>query len=334
MKLKKIELIKLALFLIIIMIRNSAAAQNVVWGESNSRTEYRDDAGLRGDAGAISGFFQTNNPVNYPAGASSWWHLLDVRHTNPNNNFAMQFAGYFWDQDLYFRKTINDPASAWSRVLLERDGKVGIGNTMPTYAITLNNDKTISFNSDQINPFGIEGGDHAQTRIIMGASSGQSSNIAFGVSNGGGYAGFMEKMRLNANGYLGIGTISPAYPLDVAGTVRAKEVKVNLNAPAPDYVFEKDYKLPSLAETQKYIQENKHLPEVPSAKEMEEKGINLSEMNMLLLKKVEELTLHLIEKNELLDQEISLNKMQQVDLKDLKIKMEKVLTLINNKSSN
>jgi len=83
--------------------------------------------------------------------------------------------------------------------------------------------------------------------------------------------------------------------LAVQGIVYSKEVKVDLNVPAPDYVFEKDYALPSLESVKTYIDQNKHLPEVPSAKEMEANGINLSEMNMLLLKKVEELTLYVIE---------------------------------------
>jgi len=54
----------------------------------------------------------------------------------------------------------------------------------------------------------------------------------------------------------------------------------------------------SLEETKAYIDANKHLPEVPSAKEMEKNGVQLGEMNLLLLKKVEELTLHLIEQEE------------------------------------
>ncbi len=63
-----------------------------------SRTEFKNDAGSQGSK---SGFFQTVQPVNYPYGADSWWHLLDVRHSNPNNNFAMQFSGSFFDQSLY-----------------------------------------------------------------------------------------------------------------------------------------------------------------------------------------------------------------------------------------
>ncbi|MCX7650094.1 MAG: hypothetical protein N2050_06020, partial [Flavobacteriales bacterium] len=75
------------------------------YGLSGSRTERRDNAGLQGNAGAQSGMFETDNPTNYPSGASSWWHLLDVRHSNPANNYAMQFAGSFYDQRFFARKT-------------------------------------------------------------------------------------------------------------------------------------------------------------------------------------------------------------------------------------
>jgi hypothetical protein len=96
-------------------------------------------------------------------------------------------------------------------------------------------------------------------------------------------------------GNVGIGTTNPTQKLTVNGTVYSTEVKVDVSAgTGPDYVFEPTYQLPSLTEIESYIKANKHLPEVPSAKEMETNGINLSEMNMLLLKKVEELTLHLI----------------------------------------
>jgi hypothetical protein len=86
------------------------------YGLSGSRTETRDNAGLQGNAGAQSGFFETSNPSNFPSGATSWWHLIDSRHSNPSNNYAMQFAGSFFDQRLFFRKTNNNPAQAWSEI--------------------------------------------------------------------------------------------------------------------------------------------------------------------------------------------------------------------------
>jgi len=98
-------------------------------------------------------------------------------------------------------------------------------------------------------------------------------------------------------GKVGIGTASPDEALTVNGKIHVTEVKVTSTVPAPDYVFEKDYNLLTLEEIKTYIDKNKHLPEVPSAKYMEANGIQLGEMNMLLLKKIEELTLHIIEQN-------------------------------------
>ena len=102
------------------------------------------------------------------------------------------------------------------------------------------------------------------------------------------------------DGNFGIGTTTPGNKLEVNGTIRSKEVIVEATN-WPDYVFEEDYNLTSLKELEAYIKANKHLPEIPSAKEMEANGIILGEMNMLLLKKIEELTLHTIQQQKELD---------------------------------
>ena len=96
---------------------------------------------------------------------------------------------------------------------------------------------------------------------------------------------------------IGVNTsyIPSGYHLAVDGKAIMEEIKVQVSGNWPDYVFEEDYDLRSLEETQQYIIENKHLPEIPSAEEVEENGVNLGEMNALLLKKIEELTLHMIE---------------------------------------
>jgi len=98
-------------------------------------------------------------------------------------------------------------------------------------------------------------------------------------------------------GNLGIGVIDPQdYKLAVNGKVRAKEIKVEATN-WPDYVFLPAYEKSSLADLEKFINENRHLPEIPSAKEVETEGLSLGEMNALLLKKIEELTLYLIEQD-------------------------------------
>lgn len=96
-------------------------------------------------------------------------------------------------------------------------------------------------------------------------------------------------------GNVGIGTASPDEKLTVKGTIHAQEVRVDLNGViAPDYVFKKDYNLMSIIEIDKFIKEEGHLPNIPSASDMEKDGVKLKEMNLKLLEKIEELTLYTI----------------------------------------
>jgi hypothetical protein len=104
----------------------------------------------------------------------------------------------------------------------------------------------------------------------------------------------------NRNAYfaanVGIGTTIPDEKLTVKGKIHTQEVRVDMAGPlVPDYVFANDYKLKSLQEVEAFIKENKHLPEIPSAQEIEKNGLMLAEMNMNLLKKMEEMTLYMIE---------------------------------------
>ncbi|WP_343616598.1 hypothetical protein [Flavobacterium sp.] len=101
---------------------------------------------------------------------------------------------------------------------------------------------------------------------------------------------------------VGIGTTNPTSKLTVAGNIAAREVKVTVDAGA-DFVFEKDYSLQSLESVDKFIKENKHLPEIASAEEMKKDGINLSEMNIKLLQKIEELTLYSIQQNKKIEEQ-------------------------------
>ncbi len=116
----------------------------------------------------------------------------------------------------------------------------------------------------------------------------------------GGALGFkkeaVEHISLFWNDYgnVGIGTLVPKEKLSVNGKIRAHEIKVE-TANWPDYVFKPDYNLNTLSEVERFIQSNGHLPEIPSAMQVEDEGLSIGEMNKLLIKKVEELTLHAIE---------------------------------------
>ncbi|WP_333625481.1 hypothetical protein [Sphingobacterium siyangense] len=109
-------------------------------------------------------------------------------------------------------------------------------------------------------------------------------------------------MVFRPNGDIGIGTINPQEKLSVNGKIRAHEIKVETSN-WPDYVFKTDYKLPTLLETEQFIKQHGHLPEVPKATEVEADGVSLGEMNKILLKKIEELTLQVIELNKKVDRQ-------------------------------
>lgn len=140
---------------------------------------------------------------------------------------------------------------------------------------------------------------HANIAGIVGGRVGTDATaggyLSFWTKDGSG-AIPRENMRITHDGKVAIGTVDPrGFKLAVAGKAVAEEVVVQLQTNWPDYVFENGYHLPSLLELEEFIVENKHLPEVPTANDVKRNGLSLGDMNAVLLKKVEELTLHMIE---------------------------------------
>lgn len=120
-------------------------------------------------------------------------------------------------------------------------------------------------------------------------------------------------MITDANGNIGLNTAvpDPNYKLSVNGKIRAKEIKVETGW--ADYVFDNNYRLRPLPEVSAYINQHHHLPDVPSTTDVAKNGINVGETNALLLRKIEELTLYMIEK----DKEINELKAERVKTGDL-----------------
>ena len=291
------------------------------------KSQIRDNAGASGTEGAVSGFFETYNPVNYPAGAAGWWHLLDVRHTNINNNYAMQFSGSFYDQNLYFRKTDNSGSRPWLRVITEEDGIVripkiigvnsgssinagNIGMTTGDFIIQANTGGRFADKGAQLE-FAIpadQNGDNlwGQGRILTVAGTTDNHNAIgkmilgtrrmFNKIGTGPEWYYGDDLVIDGVGNIGVGTLLPKEKLSVNGKIRAHEIKVETSN-WPDFVFEEGYEIGKLKELESYIKMYKHLPNMPSAKEVETNGIALGEMVKLQQQKIEELTLHLIEKD-------------------------------------
>lgn len=130
-------------------------------------------------------------------------------------------------------------------------------------------------------------------------TGGSGSKLVFMTKQLG--VGTQHNMTFDETGNLSIGTSnSKGYKLAVDGTVGARKVKVSQESWA-DFVFEPGYRLPSLPELERYVREHKHLPGIPSAQEVSENGIDIGEMNKVLLQKVEEQALYIIDLNKKLE---------------------------------
>ncbi len=238
------------------------------------------------------------------------------------------------DNQMRFQRW-DDIGQTWASttMTIDLDGEsVGIGTTSPSSVLHVKgvndvpgikielpgggDDSTTDFLS-----FINRGGGATQGTAIVWKNGGNSKNAAAIMSQPGyGYDfgslhfqtahndTLRTQMTIDHLGHVGIGTISPgSYTLAVEGKIGARGIDVKSGSWA-DFVFAEDYALRSLEEVESFIEQNKHLPDVPSEMEILEKGIDVSEMFKLQMQKIEELTLYLIElkkENETLKQTVN-----------------------------
>jgi len=168
-----------------------------------------------------------------------------------------------------------------------------VGSTTQTGAV-YGTRSYASSNGTAANAYGIyanvsSSGSGTHYGIYTSASTAPNNWASYNVGN----SYFSSDVRLGHTGDV------PGYKLSVNGKVICEELRIELDADWPDYVFASDYDLPTIKEVKAHINEKKHLPGIPSAAEIEKQGgLDVGDMNKRLLEKVEELTLYIIELND------------------------------------
>jgi hypothetical protein len=258
-------------------------------------------------------------------------------------------------------------ATGIANLILNTSGFVGIGTTTPETKLHINNGVVKSGTQNSTGGSLQFAGNYVGNNILNTYGSQYSSgatSIGYAVKPKSGASGFVSsaenssfargillidneleflnawsstvaidndlnltsRFYINGSGNVGIGTTNPQSLLSVKGKITAQEVEVTMTGWS-DFVFQKNYKLISLEDLQKYIAENRHLPDVPSEQEVKEKGLNLGQNDAVLLQKIEELTLYLIEQNKTLKTQSETLKYQNKTL----IKQSEVLKAQNEK---
>ena len=278
------------------MYLNAVGVQNTAYGESSL---YSNNSGYCNVAlGQASLYHNSGGIMNSGLGFETLFYNTGGNYNTASGNYALfnnttasynTASGY---QSLYFNTTgeLNTTTGSFSLYSNTTGGSnVTSGYKAGRNNSTGNNNVFIGWQAGFDNTDG-------SNNVYLGYKANGANHLSNSVAIGANVVATQSNtIVLGTNQNVGIGTTNPAYKLSVNGTIQAKELRVETGW--SDYVFEKNYKLRSLENVAAYIEKNKHLPGINSAKDIQQNGLAVADMQTKMMAKIEELTLYIIQQN-------------------------------------
>jgi len=243
---------------------------------------------------------------------------INFQFASAGTALIRSFRGENWDTYLQFFTSPYEANSPQVRMQIDRNGNVGIGCDNPSAKLHVNNgadsDASILATSSENNKLVVSSGStqpaYCSTFKITQDYNGDRRNgyMSFnrGESTDGGFlilgTNGQDRVTIDTYGNVGIGKTNPTEKLEVNGKIRTSEVLITLDN-WKDCVFYDNYNLMPLPELEVYINQNKHLPDVLSEKEILETGLPAGEMSKMQMQKIEELTLYIIQLNKIVQKQ-------------------------------
>ncbi len=287
------------IFLIIVSVNFISQAQNVGIGTTSPSAKLEVNQAIKSDIKIKS---------------SSFSDTTQLQFVNRNgSNFGTDILLTSMQEEGLRISSKSDIGANTNPLIMHIRPTGNIGINFATASEKLEVNGNIAIRSNSVLEFG---------KGVIPAKEINAGKIGYGIFGypdalsivGGGNSSSNRKIRLWSEGGTTVGgsafvegnlavgttTVPVGYKVSVDGKIIAEELRIQNSTAWPDYVFEKGYPLMSLEETENQIKVLKHLPFVPSAQDVKEDGIVIGEMQKILLRKIEELTLHLIEQNKMI----------------------------------